>query len=312
MEAYRSILLADCEGKLFAIAYRMDTIHQAVSFLRNHTNWQCGGVSGLGTEFPALCVRLLEENSKATHQSLALLFVDARQAFYAVLRKCVIPIEESGEAIIHMFRTLQIPPEAMTELITILQQAPAFQDAELPPTFIQDTTANYTNIFFQVSGSNLAGSAKRGTRPGHPYADLVFAFAFHKVLEDVATRMDAVGLRPTITNQSNMPSDHGGELYSLIPSFFDDFVVAITATDPADLLLKTKADLGCIAASLAIRGMQVNDFSGKTEVIIEFHGTHSNEVAARHNLEEFPTISYQSPLHPDLNVHIVDDDKHLG
>ena len=46
------------------------------------------------------------------------------------------------------------------------------------------------------------GSAHKGTRPGHPYADVVFSFAFHDVLKAFALDLDTDELRqkvPTAT-----------------------------------------------------------------------------------------------------------------
>ena len=62
--------------------------------LSGEHSWQCGGVPGLGTEFPVLAIRLLQEKAKAEGTSIALIFVGARQAFYAVIRKLVLSVVE--------------------------------------------------------------------------------------------------------------------------------------------------------------------------------------------------------------------------
>ena len=57
---YRSILLADCVGKLSARAYRKSNISLIGDMLSDGWSWQCGGVPGLGSEFPVLAVRMLQ------------------------------------------------------------------------------------------------------------------------------------------------------------------------------------------------------------------------------------------------------------
>ena len=59
----------------------------------------CGGVPGLGTEFPVIAVSMLQERSKARGESIGLLYVDATQAFYAVSRSFVVAVTESDEAV---------------------------------------------------------------------------------------------------------------------------------------------------------------------------------------------------------------------
>ena len=42
------------------------------------------------------------------------------------------------------------------------------------------------------------GSANKGTRLGHPYVDVVFSFAFHKVLRSLAKDLDTDDFRPNV------------------------------------------------------------------------------------------------------------------
>ena len=65
MEMYRSILLASVIGKIPARAHRLANLGALVVDLSGEHSWQCGGVPGLGTEFPVFAIRLLEEKTKA-------------------------------------------------------------------------------------------------------------------------------------------------------------------------------------------------------------------------------------------------------
>ena len=68
---------------------------------------QCGGVLGLGTEFPVIAVSMLQERAKAKGESIGFLCVDASQAFYAVLRFLVAAVTESDEAVVYFFRRVE-------------------------------------------------------------------------------------------------------------------------------------------------------------------------------------------------------------
>ena len=80
MQKYLSILLADCVGKCASRTYRLAYIPIIAAVLQDQNNIQCGGVPGMGTDFPALATRLFQDYAKANNLSTGLLFVDAKEA----------------------------------------------------------------------------------------------------------------------------------------------------------------------------------------------------------------------------------------
>ena len=62
---FRSILLSDCVGKISSRSYRSAAIPQIATLLTDEHTWQCGGIPGLGTEFPVLSLNLLQSLRKA-------------------------------------------------------------------------------------------------------------------------------------------------------------------------------------------------------------------------------------------------------
>ena len=81
---------------------------------------QCGGVLGLGTEFPVIAVSMLQERAKARGESIGLAYVDATQVFYAVFRPLVVAVTESDEAVAYLFAQLKLPASALHKFRTIL------------------------------------------------------------------------------------------------------------------------------------------------------------------------------------------------
>ena len=153
MEMYRSILLADVIGKVSARAHRLANLGALAGVLSGEYSWQCGGVPGLGTEFPVLAIWMLQEKTKAEGISIALIFVDARQAFYAVIRKFVLRVVEPEHAVISLFEQLRIPPEAVEELRGIFANGPAMEERTLSAIAVRDIASTFTASHFQVRGS---------------------------------------------------------------------------------------------------------------------------------------------------------------
>ena len=122
---------------------------------------------------------MLQEKAKAEVTSIALISVNARQAFYAVIRKLVLRVVETDQAVVSLFEQLRIPSEAIEELRMILAKRPTMEESTFSATAVRDIASTFTASHFQVRGSEVLGSANKCTRPGHPYADVVFSFAFH-------------------------------------------------------------------------------------------------------------------------------------
>ena len=143
MDKYRSILLADVIGKVSARAHRLSSLSALTADLSEEYSWQCGGV-------PGLVIRMLQEKVKAEGTLIVLIVVDARQAFYAVIRKLVLQVVEPEHAILSLCEQLRIPPDAVEELKDILAKGPAMEESTLSDTAVRDIASFYIARHFQV------------------------------------------------------------------------------------------------------------------------------------------------------------------
>ena len=129
----------------------------------------------MGTEFPVLAIRLLQEKVKAEVTCIALVFVDARQEFYGIVRKLVLSVVEIDQAVVSLFEQLRILREAIEELTAIFAKGPAMENSTFSALTVRDIAPTFTANHFEVKGSNSLGSAHKGARPGHPYVVVVFS-----------------------------------------------------------------------------------------------------------------------------------------
>ena len=149
-------------------------------------------------------------------------------------------VVEPEHAMLSLFEQLRIPPDAVGKLRDILAKGPAMEESSLSDTAVRDIASTYTASHFQVRGSEDLRSANKGTRPDHPYADVVFSFAFHQVLRSLAQDLDSDDLRPSVPTAFFVDGEiHQGEDTKLpIPVFFGDFVLVVTAPTPQELIPK--------------------------------------------------------------------------
>ena len=97
---------------------------------------------------------------------------------------------KQSKAVVSLFEQLRVPPAAIEELKAILSKGPAMENSTLSALTVGDIASIFTASHFEVRGSSKLGSAHKGTRPGHPYADVVFSFAFHQILKALAMDFD--------------------------------------------------------------------------------------------------------------------------
>ena len=94
---------------------------------------------------------MLQEKAKAAGTSIAFIFVDARQAFYAVMRKLVLRVVEPEHAVTSLFEQLRIPPEAVEELRGIFANGLAMDERILSATAVRDIASTCTASQFHVN-----------------------------------------------------------------------------------------------------------------------------------------------------------------
>lgn len=147
---------------------------------------------------------------------------------------------ETNQAVVSSFEQLRIPPVAIEEFKAIFAKGPAMENSIVSALTVRDIAFIFTASHFEVRGSSNLGSAHKGTRPGHPYADVVFSFAFHQVLKALAMDFDTDELRPNVPTATIADGERqqGEDVRLPLPAFFDDCVLVVIATTPEELIPK--------------------------------------------------------------------------
>ena len=91
---------------------------------------------------------MLQEKAISEGTSIALIFVDARQAFYAIVRKLVLSVVETDQAVVSLFEQLRIPPVAIEDLKAILAKGPAMENSTLSALTVRDIASTFTASHF--------------------------------------------------------------------------------------------------------------------------------------------------------------------
>ena len=120
MSGYRAILLESPVARVFSRTWRRQ-LEEGVKCVAQPNQW--GGRRGLSCESLRLQVRTWQSNAKHQHRSLALIFMDIRQAFYTLAKPLLTDFKGTARDIQDLGQILQIPESAMEEFAANIQHS---------------------------------------------------------------------------------------------------------------------------------------------------------------------------------------------
>ena len=85
--------------------------------------------------------------------------------------------------------------QAVHQLAELLAAPNALASAGVPELLQYSSSHHLEGTFFDMAGTEAFGNARVGTRPGHPFADLIFNFALGLIMQKVGAALQAEGWR---------------------------------------------------------------------------------------------------------------------
>ncbi|CAE7870248.1 unnamed protein product [Symbiodinium necroappetens] len=264
---YRSILISSVPAKVYHRCLREQL---QPTFQAHRAAFQGGVLPGQGIELISLAAKTFFRMCNASQRRAAIIFFDLRAAFYQVLRQLLVDTNECEVALLRLFHRLALPPAAIQELRDHLCKATELERAEAS----SHTRALIADLFkgswFRLSGSSLLTVTSRGTRPGDPTADILFAFTLTAFVRRTAQVLKEAGLCADIPfcTQRHPAIDHQGAVTLDCPSWADDFLGPQTAPDDSLLLQRVRSSVACLSGHATGLGMTVKYGVEKTAVLL--------------------------------------------
>ena len=313
--SYRSLLISSHIGKTIHRAVRDHQADVYESFLQHQ---QVGGRRHFPVTIGVHYIRAAARIAQQAKQSHALIFLDLQEAFYRVLR----PIAIGGHLTDSMLATvagrLNLPEDALRDLQYILQLPAATETAGLPLHLRRALQALHTNTHFRVRGQEDITHTRIGSRPGDPFADVVFGYMFSRLLSAVEQRMQEHGILEVIHDSAVSglfpvhPHQHQVPHAILGPTWMDD--LCITASAETSIGIEQKASLaaGLLLEVCMNHGVTPNLQKGKTEILFTFRGPGSRTLKQKYFS---PQQGHRMTVVTEYGTHeisVVGDYVHLG
>ena len=268
---------------------------------------------------PSLAAHLLARMYRAQLCSLCSIFLDTKSAYYRVVRELAFGTLEDDNAVIQLFHRFDVPPEALHDLMSVVHQGGVMAQNGLQAhhrALVQDMH-DLSWFVTPYSDGSMIGLSRAGSRPGESWADIVFAFVYHKVLSEIRTTADSEKLTlqiPYAGIQSPFltTSSQGTIAGPLHATWADDSVFFTGDTCAMSSLEKAKRLARLVLDGCRRHGMQPNLKKGKSAIVLALRGKHSRAVRKLHFQQTADFIEIDTASGVPDRVHLEIQYTHLG
>ena len=311
-DAYRSILISSVPGKVYHRCLRQQLL-PAFDTVRHP--FHAGIVAGQGIELISLTAKTFFAAANAAGDHAALLFFDLKAAFYQVIRQTLVDTRDCDDSLLELFHHLQLPPAAVVELRQQLSQVLLLEAAGVSG-HIQALIADlFQGTYFRLSSDSILTLTRRGTRPGDPAADLLFAFTLSAYLQSATQALDSKNLLARLPASRDRPAflPHRGPVQLSCPAWADDFFFPQTGSTFPDLLSRVQGAAALLTAHASSAGMTVKFGTDKTAVLLPAELLSRHDALLSKDSEGLPGV----PVHDEVRAETsflpaVHTYRHLG
>ena len=251
-------------------------------------------------------------------RSVALLFLDLKEAFYRVVRGIVVEAPQEDEMLAKLACRLGLPDSALHELYALLGEETALAQADMPVHYQRAVRALHENTHFHLVGQGDACRTSVGTRPGDSWADVVFSFAWAKLLHGLQTELVERDILDTFENPRTwQPFGRVDDLDFeqvpfLGPTWMDDLSLGVSGQTCAEVVRKIGFATSCLLDRCAHFGMTPNLARGKTEIMLSLRGPGSRKMKTQFfggsASQKLPVVGQYGTAH----IALVGEYVHLG
>ena len=181
---YRSLYVSSVVGKGFHKLLRK-RMRETVGCTFH--SLQCGAKPGMAVSAPALAVQLMARHAKRVKQAVSFVFLDTATAYYRIARELAVGVITTDRAAVHVFERFGLGPVDLRDMMDIVRRGGILRDSAVPghlchlaKDLMRDTWSTT-----RFGDHQRVSHAQAGSRPGETWADLIFGFVYHRVLQRI-------------------------------------------------------------------------------------------------------------------------------
>ena len=278
--SYRSLLISSHIGKSLHRAMRCSQAHIFEGFLQAQ---QLGGRRAMPVTYGVHLVRAFHRQAQHCGHSCALIMLDLKEAFYRIFRPICMEGTVTDQAIAQLMQRLKMPAEALADLHRLLRDPCALEQAGMTPQQRRGIRAVHSQTFFWMHRQHDIVQTSHGSRPGDPFADVIFSYVWAVVLRKLQTFMQNQGIisefrqRPTLMLFDNEHPVAAVYEPFIGPTWMDDLCVCVEGCNPAQTIQRATLATGRLLELCMEHCMTPNLQPNKTEILFSLRGEASRK-----------------------------------
>ena len=303
---HRSILISELLGKRYHCWIRRSLV-QAFEPQRLPLHAGMGG--GISTGILSLTLRAFQSHMREKQASYGILFLDLKSAFYTVLRTFVTGVRAARDFSDWVSRQ-QLEPEIADLIFGTLQR-------HSPDSFPWGNFQHRLHSLLEATWFHVPGSAKyvstsKGTKPGDPLADMLFALVLHPTLLDLEEQIRALGYAAEL-HLGGILSPASGISTSLVTgAWHDDVAICIQAPSVEDLRPAATKVSRLVLQAFTAKGLKLSFEPGKTEWMLVPQGRGHRQARMALMEGRSSCVAALPDVGPGALIGVALEYKHLG
>ena len=215
----------------------------------------------------------------------------------------------TDQALAQLMQRLNMPTDAMTELHRLLREPCALEHAGMTQLQRRSIRAVHSQTFFWMHRQQDVVQTTHGSRPGDPFADVIFSYvwAVLKKLQDFMQQQNILSdfpQRPTLMLFAEDPPEAAARAQFIGPTWMDDLCVCVEGCSPAQTIKKATLATGRLLELCMEHCMTPNLQPNKTEILFSLRGEasrqHKKELYGVHAPGSLPIVceygTFQVPV----------------
>ena len=265
-------------------------------------------------------IAVLYETAQASKKkSSAILFVDAKSAYYCVIRQLVYGCSagEEDQAIQRIMRHFRLPDASWQQLLQTIQDGGLLREHGFNDHICHLTKDLHDASFFVTrhATGNVVMETQLGSRPGESIADVIFAWIFHRVLDGVEHALGNAGCAEWVDasdDRSLWDEAGSGRTPILGPVWADDGAFMTSHEDAEQLWYRAQSLATGVLSVFSDYGLTPNLEKGKTEMMLTFRGNQSRKMQVAVFGHGSKTMTVNAGTWGTHELRLVTEYTHLG
>ena len=303
---HRSILISELLGKRYHCWIRR-SLMQAFETRRLPLHAGMGG--GISTSILSLTLRAFQSHMREKHASYGILFLDLKSAFYTVVRTFVTGVCTAKNFQDWVSRQ-QLDPEIAALIFRTLQR---HSPDSFPWGGFQHRLHSLLEAtWFHVPGSDRYVTTSKGTKPGDPLADMLFALVLHPTLLDLEEQIRTLGYAAELHLGGILGPDSDTSTSFVTGAWHDDVAICIQAPSAEDLRPAATQVSRLVLQAFTAKGLKLSFEPGKTEWMLVPQGRGHRQAQITLLEGRSSCIAALPDIGPGAVIGVTLEYKHLG